>query len=120
MNKKTVVIGASDNSERYAYKAASSLQQHGHSVVPVGLREGNINGLAIITEKVPVADVHTVTMYVGAKNQADWIPYILSLKPQRIVFNPGTENPDFEVEAQTHGIETLEACTLVMLSIGNY
>ena len=118
--KKTVVIGASDNPERYAYKAVNMLTQHGHEVVAIGLRSGKINDIEINNQKIAVADVDTVTMYVGPQNQAAWYDYILSLKPNRIIFNPGTENPAFEKMAHEKGIETTEACTLVLLSTNQY
>jgi len=120
MSKKTVVIGASDNPERYAYKATIALQGKGHEVIPVGIKDGEINGLKIIKGKTHIPDVNTVTLYVGPKNQPEWIDYIISLKPKRVVFNPGTENPEFEELLQKNNIEAEEACTLVMLSIGNY
>ncbi len=120
MSKKTIVIGASENPERYAYKATLALQKHNHEVIPVGIKEGLINGIKIITGKPVVNDVDTVTLYVGMKNQSEWYNYIIGLKPKRVVFNPGTENPEFEKNLQQNKIEALEACTLVMLSIGNY
>lgn len=118
--KKTVVIGASNNPERYAYKATISLQQKGHEAVPVGIHDGSINGITILKGKPSIKDVDTVSLYVGPKNQPDWYDYILNLKPKRVVFNPGTENPEFETLLQKNNIEAIEACTLVMLSIGNY
>lgn len=118
--KKTVVIGASDNPERYAYRAVMSLLQHKHPVVAVGLRAGKIGSIEIVTEKKFIEEVDTVTLYVGPQNQPAWYDYILSLNPKRIIFNPGTENAEFEKIAKAKGIETPEACTLVMLSIGNY
>ena len=118
--KKTVVIGASDKPEKYGYKATVSLQQKGHEVVPVGIHEGIINGLKILTEKPEIKNVDTVTLYVGPKNQPEWYDYILSLKPKRVVFNPVTENHEFENILSKNNIEAIEACTLVMLSIGNY
>ncbi len=118
--KKTVVIGASDKPDRYAYKATIALQQHQHEVIPVGIREGEINGIKIIKGKPAIEDVDTVTLYVGPQNQPSWYDYIISLKPKRVVFNPGTENPEFESMLQKQDIEPLEACTLVMLSIGTY
>lgn len=120
MGKTTVVIGASPNFERYSYKATVSLQHHGHKVYPVGLRSGKINNTDIITDKPMFDDVDTVTLYVGPQNQPAWKDYVLSLKPKRIIFNPGTENPDFEKAAKAKGIECVVACTLVMLSVGNY
>lgn len=118
--KKTIVIGASDNPERYSYKATIALQKHNHEVIPVGIRKGKINEIEIITEKNFFSDIDTVTLYVGPQNQAAWEDYIFSLKPKRVIFNPGTENPDFESRLSQKGIEPIEACTLVMLSIGNY
>ncbi|MCW3082967.1 MAG: CoA-binding protein [Bacteroidetes bacterium] len=118
--KKTVVIGASDKPDRYAYKATIALQQHKHEVIPVGIREGEINGIQIIKGKPVIENVDTVTLYVGPQNQPSWYDYIISLKPKRVVFNPGTENPEFESMLQKQNIEPLEACTLVMLSIGTY
>jgi hypothetical protein len=119
-NKPTVVIGASPNADRYSYKATISLQQHQQPVFPIGIRNGQINGLDIITDKPNLENIDTVTLYVGPDNQAAWIDYIFSLKPKRIIFNPGTENPEFEALAESKGIEALEACTLVLLSINQY
>jgi predicted CoA-binding protein len=119
-NKPTVVIGASPNSDRYSYKATISLQQHQQTVFPIGIRSGQINGLDIITDKPAIENIDTVTLYVGPDNQSPWIDYIFSLNPKRIIFNPGTENPEFEALAESKGIEALEACTLVLLSINQY
>ncbi|MBP9068526.1 MAG: CoA-binding protein [Bacteroidia bacterium] len=118
--KPTVIIGASSNPERYSYKATMSLKAHGHKVYPVGVKHGDIEGEKILTNKPVPSDVDTVTVYLSAKNQKDWYEYILSLKPKRIIFNPGAENPELVEKAKTLGIESIEACTLVLLSIGNY
>ena len=120
MSKKTVVIGASDNPERYSYKATISLQNHKHEVIPVGIRAGKINELQIVLNKPVLKNVDTVTLYVGPQNQGAWQDYILSLKPKRVIFNPGTENPKLQLLLSENGIEPVEACTLVLLSIGNY
>ena len=117
---KTVVIGASGNPERYSYRAAVSLSKYGEEVVAIGIKEGMILNIPITKEKKPIENVDTVTMYVGAQNQPGWYDYILSLKPKRIIFNPGAENEEFAQMATKNGIEVMEACTLVMLSIGNY
>ena len=119
-NKPTVVIGASPNTDRYSYKATISLQQHNHTVYPIGIRNGKINDLDIITSKPNIDNIDTVTLYVGADNQPAWFDYIFSLNPKRIIFNPGTENPEFEALAISKGIEVLDACTLVLLSINQY
>lgn len=118
--KKSVVIGASPNPERYAYRAVNALRSAGHPVEAIGLRGGKINGVEIQTEMAAIEGVDTVTLYVGPRNQDHWKAYIESLRPKRVIFNPGTENPDFEKHLQNKGIETVEACTLVMLSVGNY
>ncbi len=117
---KTLVLGATTNPDRYAYRAVHSLQSHGHEVVPVGIRQGEVAGLPIRTDRPQEPGVDTVTLYVGPRNQPAWYDYILGLKPRRILFNPGTENPEFEALAQQQGIQTEEACTLVLLSIGQY
>lgn len=119
-NKPTVIIGASPNSDRYSYKATVSLLQHNHSVFPLGIKSGKINNTDIITNKPIIKNIDTVTLYVGPNNQTTWIDYILSLNPKRLIFNPGTENPKFEALAKNKGIETIEACTLVLLSINQY
>ena len=118
--KKTLVLGASDNPARYSFRAANMLKRHGYEIVPVGIREGQVAGQPIHTDRPPTTDVDTVTLYVGPQHQPEWYEYILSLKPKRILFNPGTENPEFERMAQQQGIETEEACTLVLLSIDQY
>jgi predicted CoA-binding protein len=120
MSKKTVIIGASTNPERYAYRAAVALKSKGHEAVSVGLRAGEINGIKVLDSKPEIKDVDTVTLYVGPANQPYWYDYILSLKPERVIFNPGTENEEFEDLLKKNNIEPVEACTLVMLSIGNY
>jgi predicted CoA-binding protein len=120
MSKTTAVIGATPKSDRFAYRATVSLNRHGHKVYPIGIHEGEIDGLKILTNKPELNDVDTVTLYVGPRNQVHWIDYILSLKPKRIIFNPGTENQELIDRAEKQGIECIDACTLVMLSIGQY
>ena len=118
--KKTLVLGASDNPGRYSYRAVHLLQKHGHEVVPVGIRQGEVGGLQIHTDRPQAAGIDTVTLYVSPQHQAAWYDYILDLKPKRILFNPGTENMELERMAHQRGIQTEEACTLVLLSIGQY
>ncbi|MBA3706256.1 MAG: CoA-binding protein [Bacteroidetes bacterium] len=120
MGKKTVVIGASDNPDRVSNQAVINLNRKGHEVIPVGIKDGMIDGMAIIKGRPAVIDVDTVTLYIGPKNQPEWYEYIISLNPKRVVFNPGTENPEFAELLQKNNIETEEACTLVLLSVGNY
>ncbi len=118
--KKTLVIGASQNPSRYAYKATMMLKTHQHKVVPYGLREGEIDGIKIITEWPHTQDFDTVTLYLNPHNQKELYERILNLKPKRVVFNPGTENTELEQKLENAGIEALRACTLVLLSTGQY
>lgn len=115
--KKTVVVGASTNPARYAYMAANMLKEYGHEIVPVGIKKGEVAGEVILQLKEdPAIDgVDTVTLYVGPQNQEAWYDFILGLKPNRIIFNPGTENDVFEKRASDAGIEVVKGCTLVML-----
>jgi predicted CoA-binding protein len=120
--KKTVVIGASEKPDRYAQLATMSLHKHGHEVIPVGLKEGTINGIPILSlHKDPeIQNVDTVTLYVGPLHQSAWYDYILSLKPKRVILNPGTENPELEHLLKKNNIDYTAACTLVLLSTGQY
>ena len=119
-NKKTVLIGATTDPSRYAYRASNSLVSHGHDLFPMGIKEGRVAGKDILLEKKEIEGIDTVTLYISPKHQPEWYEYVLSLKPQRIIFNPGTENQEFETIAEKAGIEVIEGCTLVMLSIGTY
>lgn len=118
--KKTLVLGATDNSARYAYLAVQRLLRHGHEVVPVGVREGQVEGLDILHGTPEVSDVDTITFYLRPERQKQYYDYIFSLNPKRLIFNPGTENEELIELAEAKGIETVEGCTLVMLSIGGY
>lgn len=118
--KKTLVLGATPNPDRYAYLATVKLRSYGHEVVPVGIKKGMIGDLEILNGRPVSEDIDTVTLYLGPERQREYYEYILSLKPKRIIFNPGTENDELADLAKANGIETVEACTLVMLSIGNY
>jgi len=120
--KKTVIIGATPNPSRYAYLAAKFLKDKNVDFVPVGIKEGEVQGQHIlnITDKPVINDVDTVTMYVGPRNQTAWYDYILGLKPHRIIFNPGSENPEFAKLAESKGVEVVEACTLVMLRTNQF
>lgn len=122
MNKKTVIIGATTNPSRYAYLAASMLTEYKHEIVPLGIKKGEVYGkqILLINERPIVNDVDTVTLYIGPQHQPEHYNYILSLKPKRVIFNPGTENEEFEKLLATAGTETLEACTLVMLRSNQY
>lgn len=118
MSKKTLVLGASEKPHRFSYKAVRALEQAGYEVVAIGRREGKIGEIPIQTGIIPFEDIHTVTLYLNPENQKDYYHYIFSLRPQRIIFNPGTENLELEAMATGLGIKILEQCTLVMLDEG--
>lgn len=118
--KSTLVIGATTKEDRYANKAIKSLREHGHPVIAFGQREGVVEDVQIETTWNPNWEVDTVTLYLNPQRQAEFQERIISLKPRRVIFNPGTENPEFINELKSKGIFPEVACTLVLLSIGNY
>lgn len=118
--KLTVVLGASPNPERYSYLAVSRLSAHGHPVVAIGQRAASIGEVPVITEHPPLQNVDTITLYLNPLRQPPYYDYILQLRPRRIIFNPGTENEELEQLARDNGIQPMEACTLVLLSTGQY
>ncbi len=118
--KKTLVLGASDNPSRYSFLAMHRLKNHGHPVVAIGRKHTLVDGIAIDTDQIPYEKVHTVTLYLNPTHQSEYYDYILSLHPERIIFNPGAENEAFRLLAEKNGIQTAEACTLVMLSTNQY
>ena len=120
MEKKTLVIGASDNPSRYSYLAVQKLRGHGYSVVAIGRKNTKVADVLIGKEKSKFENIDTVTLYLNPKNQREYYDYILSLNPKRIIFNPGTENDELAALAKQQGIQPLEACTLVMLSTNQY
>ena len=118
--KTTVVIGASENPERYSNRVTRMLHDRKMPVIAVGLKAGEIDGVKIQTGLPKVEEVDSITLYVGPANQPQYYDYIIGLKPERVIFNPGTENPEFEKKIKAAGIEVLEACTLTMLTVGTY
>ena len=120
MDTKTLVMGASTNRSRYANIAINRLTAHKIPTVAVGLREGEVAGIKIETGEVPFEGVHTVTLYLGPPRQEQYYDYIVSLNPKRVIFNPGTENPEFYRILKKEGIQVEIACTLVLLSTNQY
>jgi hypothetical protein len=118
--KKTLVLGASANPARYSYLAVHKLRSHDHPVLAIGRRNGQVADVDIHKEKVQEGDVDTVTLYLNPTNQIPYYDYILSLHPKRIIFNPGTENDELIKKAKENNIQPVIACTLVMLSTGQY
>jgi predicted CoA-binding protein len=120
MSKRTLVLGASDHTNRYSYLAVHRLVSRGHPVVAIGLKPAMVHGVPIQTGLPEVDAIHTVTLYINPLRQPAYYQYIIGLAPRRVIFNPGTENDDFAEMLAQNGIEALEACTLVMLSTGIY
>ncbi len=120
IEKKTLVLGASDNPSRYSFLAVQRLRNHGHPVVAIGKKLTQVADVTIEKTKVPFNDIDTITLYMNPLHQQDYYGYILSLHPKRIIFNPGAENIELATLANKKGIATIEACTLVMLSTNQY
>ena len=118
--KKTLVLGASQNPARYSYLALKSLSAKNYPVVAIGKRQGKVDNIEIDAEQKPINDLDTITLYLNANNQKQYYDYIISLHPRRIIFNPGAENYELKALASKNGIKTMEACTLVLLSTGQY
>ena len=118
--KKTLVLGASDNPSRYSFLAVHRLRSHGHPVVAIGKKTGIVGDVQIEKEKQEWQDVDTVTLYLNPTHQKQYYDYIVSLKPKRIIFNPGAENDELSDLAIKNGIKPMEACTLVLLSTNQY
>lgn len=119
--KTTLILGASTNEERYSHKAFYKLRAADHPVYALGFREGTLEDTSIYTEhQASWNDIDTVTLYLGPARQKSYYYYLLTLKPRRIIFNPGTENVEFEKRLRDAGIETEQSCTLVLLATNQY
>ena len=118
--KKTLLLGASGNPSRYSFLALNSLRKHGHPVVAIGKTSSKVADVDVVTEKKDLPDIDTVTVYLNPVNQKEYYDYILSLHPKRVIFNPGAENHELADLARSKGIEPVEACTLVLLSTGQF
>ncbi|WP_130734291.1 CoA-binding protein [Flavobacterium sp. J27] len=117
---KTLVIGATTNKERYAYKAIHNLVGKSHQVVAIGASKGMALDITIETEKIPFKGIDTVTLYINPKVQREYYDYVISLQPRRVIFNPGTENPEFYTLLEENNIQYEVACTLVLLATNQY
>ena len=118
--KKTLVIGASENPDRYSNKAIRALLSHNHPVVALGIKKGSVEGIDFHTEKEQFEDIDTVTLYIGPQKQPAYYDYIIGLKPRRVIFNPGTENPELIAQLKDTGIVSDMSCTLILLATGQY
>ncbi|WOD43244.1 CoA-binding protein [Hwangdonia lutea] len=120
MGKKTLVIGASVKPDRYSNYAIQKLVNKGQDVVAFGMKEGTVAGVKIDTQLQPYENIHTITLYLNPKRQEAYYDYIVSLKPKRVIFNPGTENYEFYEILKKNNINYETACTLVLLSTNQY
>ena len=118
--KKTLVLGASENPSRYSFLAVNRLRNYGHPVVAIGKKQGIVADVPIEKDKKVFDNIDTVTLYLNPMHQQQYYDYIISLKPKRIIFNPGAENDELAALAVKNGIKPLDACTLVLLSTGQY
>lgn len=118
--KRTLVIGASENPARVSNTAICKLRAANHEVEAIGLRVGNVNGVSFHLGLPELTSIDTVTLYIGKKNQSNYYDYVFSLNPNRVIFNPGTENDEFLKQLRAKDIDAFEACTLVMLATGSY
>jgi predicted CoA-binding protein len=119
-NKKTLIIGATTKTERAAYKAIEMLVAKGHSVLALGQNTGEVAGIKINTKAIPVKNIDTISLYINPTRQKDYYNYIVEAKPKRVLFNPGTENPEFYQLLELNNIKFEAACTLVLLTLNKY
>lgn len=119
-NKKTVVLGATSKPEKYAFKAISLLVEKGHAVIAIGQNAGEVAGVKIQTKAIPLKNIDTITLYLNPARQRDYYNYIVEAKPKRVIFNPGTENPELYQLLALNGIQKEVACTLVLLTTNQY
>lgn len=119
-NKKTLVLGATTKPERYAFRAINMLVEKGHTVLAIGQNRGEVAGVKIHTKTIPVKNIDTVTLYLNPARQRDYYNYIIEAQPKRVVFNPGTENPELYQLLELNNIKAEVACTLVLLATNQY
>ncbi len=119
-NKKTLVLGASLKPERPAFKAINLLVNKGHSVLAIGQNGGEVAGITIRTKAIPLKNIDTVSLYLNPLRQRDYYNYIIEAAPKRVIFNPGTENPEFLQLLNLNNIKTETACTLVLLTTNQF
>ena len=119
-NKKTLVLGASTKPDRYSFKAITMLVEKGYSVIAIGQNTGEVAGVKIYTKAIPLSQINTVSLYLNHARQRDYYNYIVEAKPKRVIFNPGTENPEFYQLLKLNNIKVEVACTLVLLTTNQY
>lgn len=119
-NKKTLLLGATTKPDRYAFRAINMLTQKGHTVLAIGQNAGEVAGVKIHTKAIPVKNIDTVTLYLNPSRQRDYYNYIIEAQPKRVIFNPGTENPELYQLLELNDVKVEVACTLVLLATNQY
>ena len=120
MKNETLILGASLNPDRYSNRAIGALKANGFAIKAIGMQDGEVEGIKVQTKKVAFNSVDTVSLYLNKERQKAYYEYIISLNPRRVIFNPGTENAEFESLLEKEGILAEVACTLVLLSLRQY
>jgi hypothetical protein len=115
-----VVLGASPDPGRYSYRAVRQLVKRNYEVVAIGKKKGLIGDILIETGQPPIQDVHTILIYLSPHHQGEIFDYVLSLRPKRVIFNPGTESPEFEEILISHNVEVVHDCSLVMMAMDRF
>ena len=116
----TLIIGASPNKHRYSYKAIQKLRKLNFDVYALGLNDGLIMDVKIQTKPIKFKKIHTVSMYLRPQNQSQYLNYLLKLMPERVIFNPGSENKILMNKLEEKKISCENSCTLVLLSTNQY
>ena len=117
---RTLIIGASTNKDRYSYKAIQRLRKLNFDVCALGLYKGEIMDVKIRTQPLNFKNIHTVSIYLRYQNQFQYLNYLISLNPKRVIFNPGSENEVLMNKLKEKKIRCENSCTLVLLSTNQY
>ncbi len=120
MGKKTLVLGVSLKEARYSNKVIHKLIADNHEVRAIGFKEGSVANINVSIEKKMFKNIDTVSLYLSPVNQVSFYSYVVALNPERVIFNPGTENEEFQKILEKNGIKNETACTLVLLSTKQY
>ena len=121
MPELVAIIGATEKKNRYAHKAMTALLENGHEVRLVNPYKQSVDGQKCFSTITDIKEkINTVTLYVNPKRFRDHIDEVIQVKPERVIMNPGTEDTDMEKTLEEAGIEVDRACTLVLLSTGQF
>lgn len=120
-SQRVAILGASDDPDRYSFKAFEMLKEHGHTPVPVSPKLKSLQDIPVVAHLSEIqGPIDTLTMYVNPQVSTALKKEILAVRPNRIIFNPGSENPELASELEKVGTQVVVACTLVMLRTGQF